>query len=65
MNDTGQFTTNDAKAITLLFLNETEIFNFYKLLLDRQKDRSYTEKIEIRCDVISSELTCRCTMRWK
>ena len=28
---TGQFTRNDAKAITLLFLNETEVFNFYNL----------------------------------
>ena len=27
---TGLFTTNDVKAITLLILNETEFFNFYK-----------------------------------
>ena len=39
--DTGQFTRNDAKAITLLFLNETEFFNFYKLLLDRHFPYGY------------------------
>ena len=27
---TGLFTTNDVKAITLLILNETEFFNFYR-----------------------------------
>ena len=31
---TGLFTKNDAKALTLLFLNETEFFNLCKYLLD-------------------------------
>ena len=38
---TGLFTTNDVRVITQLFLNETEIFNFYKYLMDRHSQYGY------------------------